>query len=324
MADMNIAETRLPQDGRVSVRVSGRTLDLRIASLPTVYGERVLIRVLDKSAGLISLDELGIGEAAYKQFEESFRKPYGAIIVCGPTGSGKTTSMYATLQILNSEEKNVITVEDPVEYRLKGVNQIQINPASGLTFASSLRAILRADPDIILIGEIRDRETAVIAAESALTGHLVLSSLHTNDAASAVSRLIEMGIEPFLVASALDCVVAQRLARKLCDKCKEAYEPDPAEMAEAGYPEFQWEEIKELFRPAGCSACSKTGYIGRVGLFEVMAVTEAIERLAIERASSTRIASAAVEEGMILLRDDGLDKARRGITSIEEVLRVVV
>ncbi|MEX1047108.1 MAG: ATPase, T2SS/T4P/T4SS family [Actinomycetota bacterium] len=324
MADMNIAETRLPQDGRMSVRVLGRALDLRIATLPTVHGERVLIRVLDKSSGLPPLADLGFSEASYKIFEESFRKPYGAVLVCGPTGAGKTTSMYATLAIINSAEKNVITVEDPVEYRIKGVNQIQILPQAGLTFASSLRAILRADPDIILIGEIRDRETAVIAAESALTGHLVLSSMHTNDAASAVSRLIEMGIEPFLVASALDCVLAQRLARKLCEKCREAYEPDTAELAEAGYPEYQWQEIKELFRPVGCSACSKTGYIGRVGVFEVMPVTEAIERLTVERASSTRIAASAIEAGMTTLREDGLEKAKQGITSIQEILRVVV
>jgi type IV pilus assembly protein PilB len=324
MADMNIAETRIPQDGRVSIKVGGKNLDLRIASLPTVYGERMLIRVLDKSSALMSLDDLGLLPEAFARYESSFRKPYGAILITGPTGSGKTTTMYATLNILNSVDRNVITVEDPVEYRLKGVNQIQIQPKQGLTFANSLRAILRADPDIILIGEIRDRETAMIATESALTGHLVLSSLHTNDAASAITRLVEMEVETFLVASAIDCVVAQRLARVLCERCRVSYTPEKPELLSVGYPEQEVDEITQMFRPGGCQACGKTGYRGRMGLYEVLTVSEEIEKMTIERAASSRIQALAVEQGMKPLRMDGLAKAKAGITSIEEVLRVVV
>jgi type IV pilus assembly protein PilB len=323
MADINIAEKRVPQDGRVSIRVGGKQLDLRLATLPTVYGEKVVIRILDKSSVLLRLEDLGFLDDAYKRYEESFRKPYGMVLMTGPTGSGKSTSLYATLNILNDAARNIITVEDPVEYRLPGVNQIQVNMKAGLTFASALRSILRADPDIILIGEIRDRETAMIGVESALTGHMVLSSLHTNDAAAAIARLTEMGVEPYLVASALDCVVAQRLARKLCEHCREAYTPESKELAEAHYPEWQWPEIRELFRPVGCSRCAKTGYRGRLGMFEVMPVTEEIERLTVERASSDMIRQVAAEQGMQALRDDGLEKARRGDTSIEEVLRVV-
>jgi type IV pilus assembly protein PilB len=323
MAELNIAEKRVPQDGRISMKVGGRQLDLRVATLPTVFGEKVVIRILDKSQALIRLDQLGFLEDAYKRYEQAFRKPYGAILVTGPTGSGKSTTLYATLNILNSDDRNIITVEDPVEYRLPGVNQIQVNPKAGLTFASALRSILRADPDIVLIGEIRDRETAMIAVEAALTGHLVLSTLHTNDAPSAITRLIEMDVETFLVASAIDCVVAQRLGRKLCERCKEAYRPDPAELVEAGYAEWQAAEITELFRPVGCSVCAKTGYRGRIGLYEVMPMTEDIERLTVERASSDDIKAVAVQQGMQTLKDDGLEKARMGVTSIEEVARVV-
>jgi type IV pilus assembly protein PilB len=323
MADLNIAEKRVPQDGRISMRVGGRQLDLRVATLPTVYGEKVVIRVLDKSNALLKLEDLGFLEDAYKRFETSFRKPYGAILVTGPTGSGKSTTMYATLNILNQEDRNIITVEDPVEYRLNGVNQIQVNPKAGLTFASALRSILRADPDIVLIGEIRDKETATIAIEAALTGHLVLSSLHTNDAPSAISRLVEMEVETFLVASAIDAVVAQRLARKLCERCKESYKPDQAELGEAGYPEWLWPEITELWRAVGCSACSNTGFRGRAGLYEVMPMSEEIERLTVDRASADEIRRVAVQQGMVTLRDDGLEKARLGLTSIEEVARVV-
>ena len=323
MADINIAEKRVPQDGRVSLRVGGKQLDLRLATLPTVYGEKVVIRILDKSSVLLRLEDLGFLDDPYKRYEESFRKPYGMVLMTGPTGSGKSTSLYATLNILNDAARNIITVEDPVEYRLPGVNQVQVNTKAGLTFASALRSILRADPDIILIGEIRDRETAMIGVESALTGHLVLSSLHTNDAAAAITRLTEMGVETYLVASALDCVVAQRLARKLCEHCRGAYTPESQELAEAGYPEWQWPEIRELFRPVGCTRCAKTGYRGRLGMFEVMPVSEEIERLTVERASSDMIRQVSTEQGMQGLREDGLEKARRGDTSIEEVLRVV-
>lgn len=323
MADINIAEKRVPQDGRVSIRVGHKTLDLRVATLPTVFGEKVVIRILDKSAMLLKLEDLGFLDEPYKRYEQSFRKPYGMVLMTGPTGSGKSTSLYATLNILNVPDRNIITVEDPVEYRLPGANQIQVNNKAGLTFASALRSILRADPDIILIGEIRDRETAMIAVESALTGHLVLSSLHTNDASSAVTRLSEMGVETYLVASALDCVVAQRLARKLCEHCKEAYTPDQTQLAEAGYPEYVWPEVRQLYRPVGCTRCAKTGYRGRIGLFEVMPVTEEVERMTVERASSEQIRGVAIEQGMATLREDGLEKTRRGLTSIEEVLRVV-
>ncbi len=324
MADINIAERRVPQDGRVSLKVGSIGVDLRVATLPTVYGEKVVIRILNKESVLLRLDQIGFSEDAFKRFEQSFRKPYGAILVTGPTGSGKSTTLYATLNILNQPQTNIITVEDPVEYRLGGVNQVQVNNRAGMTFAAALRSILRADPDIILIGEIRDHETALIAIESALTGHLVLSTLHTNDAPSAVARLTEMGIEPYLTASAMDCVVAQRLARKLCDRCAEPYMPTEAELQEAGFPSHQFQDIQQLYRPVGCTACSKTGYHGRVGLYEVMTVTEEIERLTVERASSDRIRQVALEQGMIPLRTDGILKAARGLTSIEEVLRVVV
>ena len=323
MADLNIAERRVPQDGRISMKVGGRALDLRVATLPTVHGEKVVIRVLDKSNALLRLEDLGFLENAYDRFSDSFRKPYGAILVTGPTGSGKSTTMYSTLNILNEESKNIITVEDPVEYRLAGVNQMQVNPKAGLTFASALRSILRADPDIVLIGEIRDKETATIAIEAALTGHLVLSSLHTNDAPSAISRLVEMDVETFLVASAIDAVVAQRLARKLCERCNVQYKPEPAELEAAGFPEWLWPEIPELRKSQGCPACANTGYRGRIGLYEGMQMSEEIERLTVERASADVIRTVAVQQGMMTLRDDGLEKARMGITTLDEVARVV-
>src|SRR4249920_828482 len=323
MADLNIAEKRVPQDGRISMRVGGRTLDLRVATLPTVYGEKIVIRVLDKSQALLRLEDLGFSDDAYKRFSASFSKPYGAILVTGPTGSGKSTTMYATLNILNEEDRNIITVEDPVEYRLDGVNQMQVNPKAGLTFASALRSILRADPDIVLIGEIRDKETATIAIEAALTGHLVLSSLHTNDAASAISRLVEMDVETFLVASAIDAVVAQRLARILCERCKQGYQPEQAELQAAGYPEWLWNEVPQLWKSQGCPACSNTGYRGRIGLYEVMQMSEEIERLTVERASADAIREVSMQQGMMTLRKDGLEKARMGITSLDEVARVV-
>jgi type IV pilus assembly protein PilB len=323
MGDLDIAEKRVPQDGRVSLRVNDRSLDLRLATLPTVNGEKIVIRILDKSNAMLRLSELGLLRDSFDRYEQSFRKPYGAILVTGPTGSGKSTTLYATLNIVNQSDRHIVTVEDPVEYRLPGVNQIQVNPKAGLTFASALRSILRADPDIILIGEIRDRETAMIAVESALTGHLVMSSLHTNDAPSAITRLIEMEVETFLVASAIDCVVAQRLARRLCERCKKGYVPEPRELLEAGYPEERVPDIVELFRPTGCGACSNTGYRGRVGLYEVMQMSEEIERLTVDRSSSDSVKAVAVEQGMKTLRDDGLEKAASGVTSIEEIARVV-
>jgi type IV pilus assembly protein PilB len=323
MADLNIAERRVPQDGRMSIKVGNKVLDIRLATLPTVFGEKVVLRILDKSHGLLQLSDLGFQEEAFKRYQQAFRKPYGTILATGPTGSGKSTTLYATLNILNDIDRNIITVEDPVEYRLAGVNQMQVNPKAGLTFASALRSILRADPDIVLIGEIRDRETAMIAVEAALTGHLVLSTLHTNDAAAAITRLTEMEVETFLVASALDCVVAQRLARVLCERCKEGFVPEPKELLEAGLPEWRIPEVKELLRPVGCSACANTGYRGRMGLYEVMPVTEEIERLTVERASSDHIRVVAIEQGMSTLREDGLEKAIRGSTSLQEIARVV-
>ncbi|MDT7544269.1 MAG: type pilus assembly protein PilB [Actinomycetota bacterium] len=324
MADINIAERRIPQDGRMSVSTNGKKIDLRVATLPTVWGEKVVMRILDNSTAMLKLSDLGFLDQNYEVYSKSFTKPYGMILVTGPTGSGKSTTLYATLNIVSKPEVNVITVEDPVEYRLPGINQVQTNAKAGLTFAAALRSILRSDPDIVLLGEIRDHETAQIAIEAALTGHLVLSTLHTNDAPSAITRLTEMGIEPFLVGSALDCVLAQRLARKLCGKCKEAYVPTREAMVEMRFPWNDDEPPPTLYRPIGCSACSKTGYKGRLALHEVMAVSEDIERLAVEHASALAIGNVAREQGMITLRNDGLAKVKAGHTSIEEILRVVV
>ena len=323
MADINIAERRIPQDGRVNVNLGGKQVDLRVATLPTVYGEKVVLRILDKSTALLKLSDLGFLPSSMERYEQSYRKPYGTILVTGPTGSGKSTTLYATLNILNEDTKNIITVEDPVEYRLPGVNQIQTNNKAGMTFAAALRSILRSDPDIVLVGEIRDKETATIAIEAALTGHLVLSTLHTNDAATTPTRLIEMGVEPFLVASALDCIVAQRLARRLCEKCKEAYQATPADLTRLGW-DLEAEGIPErLFRPAGCAACGRTGYRGRFAIHEVLTVTEDIERLIVDREHSEDIKKMAVAQGMLTLRQAGLTHVGQGTTSIEEILRVI-
>jgi type IV pilus assembly protein PilB len=324
MADINIAERRIPQDGRLSVSAHGKKVDLRVATLPTVWGEKVVMRILDNSTARLDLSELGFTQNNYERYSESFGKPYGMILVTGPTGSGKSTTLYATLNILNQPEVNIITVEDPVEYRLPGISQVQTNTKAGLTFASSLRSILRADPDIVLIGEIRDHETAQIAVEAALTGHLVLSTLHTNNAPSAITRLTEMGIEPFLVGSAVDAVLAQRLARRLCMKCKEAYVPTEETLTAA---KVNWDlstGIPTLYRPVGCPSCSNTGYKGRMALHEVMMVNEEIERLAVEHAPATEISAAALRSGMVTLRNDGMTKVLNGVTSIDEILRVVV
>ncbi|BEP16055.1 hypothetical protein acdb102_43660 [Acidothermaceae bacterium B102] len=324
MADLNIAEKRLPQDGRLSVNANGKKIDLRVATLPTVWGEKVVMRVLDNSTAMLKLTDLGFSQSNYDRFSLSFVKPYGMILVTGPTGSGKSTTLYATLNIVSTPEKNVITVEDPVEYRIPLINQVQVNVKAGLTFAAALRSILRSDPDVVLIGEIRDHETAQIAIEAALTGHLVLSTLHTNDAPSAITRLVEMDIEPFLVGSAVDAVLAQRLARRLCTKCKEAYTPTAETLIANRYPWTPEEPLPTLYRPIGCSACSKTGYKGRLALHEVMVVTEEIERMAVERASAATIGRAARADGMTTLRDDGMLKVSEGTTSFEEILRVVV
>jgi type IV pilus assembly protein PilB len=323
MADMNIAERRVPQDGRMSVNHQGRRIDLRVATLPTVWGEKVVARILDNTNTQLALKDLGFSDENYHRFEESYSKPYGMILATGPTGSGKSTTLYATLNQLNRPDVNVITVEDPVEYRLAGINQVQTNSKAGLTFASALRSILRSDPDIVLIGEIRDHETAQIAVEAALTGHLVLSTLHTNDAPSAVTRLVEMGIEPFLVGSALDVVLAQRLCRSLCPRCKASYTPEPHDLTRVGFPWAEGDPLPALYRPVGCSACSGTGYRGRMALHEVMSVSEEIARLTVTRASTADITRAAQAQGMTELKRDGWDKVAQGYTSIEEVLRVV-
>jgi len=323
MSDINIAERRRPQDGRMSVQHGGQVIDLRVATLPTVYGEKVVMRILDNNATKRDIGELGMLEGNLSAFRASYTKPYGMILVTGPTGSGKSTTLYTTLHAVSRPEINVITVEDPVEYRMAGINQVQVNPKAGLTFASALRSILRSDPDVVLLGEIRDQETAQIAIEASLTGHLVLSTLHTNDAPSAVTRLIEMDIEPFLVGSALDCVVAQRLARRLCDRCKQLQEYDAAYLDHLGFGRREDEASVRLYHAVGCSACSGTGYRGRMAIHEVMTVNEDIERLAVARASSAEIMRLAVSQGMLTLRQDGWAKVRSGLTSIEEILRVV-
>jgi type IV pilus assembly protein PilB len=325
MADINIAERRIPQDGRISMKVQGRAIDLRVATLPTVFGEKIVMRILDKGQALLRLEELGFLPETLGRFENCYRKPYGTILVTGPTGSGKSTTLYAALNQVNEPDRNIITVEDPVEYRLPGINQVQVHPKAGLTFASALRSILRSDPDIILVGEIRDRETAVIAIEAALTGHLVLSTLHTNEAASTPLRLVEMGVEPFLVTSALDCVVAQRLARRLCEKCKEEYEPTEAELVAATWPldEIEDDKLPTFYKAVGCPACGRTGYRGRFALHEVMPISEEIERLIIESRSTDDIQKCAVMQGMLRLKDDGLRKVGMGQTSLEEIFRVV-
>jgi type IV pilus assembly protein PilB len=326
MADMNVAEHRVPQDGRISLNVGSKGIDLRMATLPTIHGEKVVMRVLDKSSVVLGFDSLGFDEDMLKTYEHIYTKPYGTILVTGPTGSGKSTTLYTTLTALNSPEKNIITVEDPVELPLKGVNQVQLNLKAGLNFASALKSILRSDPDILLVGEIRDQETAVIAIEAALTGHMVLATLHTNSAASTPMRLIEMGIEPFLVTSSLSAVLAQRLARRLCVHCKEPYQPTEADIIAAGWTPDEVDEegeIPQVYRAVGCSACANTGYRGRTALAELMPLSEEIERVIIEGGSVEDIHRLAVSQGMITLRRSGLRKAIEGETTLEEVLRVV-
>lgn len=323
MSDIDIAERRKPQDGRMSVRHGGRKIDLRVATLPTVWGEKIVMRILDNPNSSLDVHDLALLDRNFKAYESSYSKPYGMILVTGPTGSGKSTTLYTTLGAVARPEINVITVEDPVEYRMDGINQVQVNPKAGLTFASALRSILRSDPDVVLIGEIRDHETAQIAIEASLTGHLVLSTLHTNDAPSAITRLTEMDIEPFLVGSALDCVVAQRLARRLCTHCKLPVEHTPQYLSDLNFRFDLDVPIPTIYQPVGCSSCSNTGYRGRIAIHEVMTVTEEIERLAVARSSSAEIGKLAREQGMITLREDGWAKAQLGLTSVEEILRVI-
>jgi type IV pilus assembly protein PilB len=322
MSDLDIAERRKPQDGRLSVKHEGRTVDLRVATLPTVWGEKVVMRILDNSAQRRRLEDLELSPENLRRFTAAIARPHGMILVTGPTGSGKSTTLYTTLAEIAKPELNAITVEDPVEYRLAGVSQMQVNPRAGLTFENALRAILRADPDILLVGEIRDRETATISVEASLTGHLVLSTLHTNDAPSAITRLTEIGVEPYLVGTALNAVVAQRLARRLCLRCRERYTPEPEviealDLAPAG-------AAPTLYRAVGCSFCSGTGYRGRLALQELMLLTPELEQLAVVRAPAAELRALALAQGMVPLREDGFAKVRRGITTLEEVLRVAV
>jgi type IV pilus assembly protein PilB len=319
MSDLNIAEKRVPQDGRVGVTVEDRRIDLRVTTLPTQRGEGATIRILDKDNAQRSLDELGMDGTARERFGAAFRQAYGAVLVTGPTGSGKSTTLYAALQEINDVEKNIITIEDPVEYRLDGISQINVNRKAGLDFATGLRSILRADPDVVMVGEIRDGETARIAVEAALTGHLMLTTLHTNDAPGAITRLTTMGIEAFLTASAVDCVVAQRLARKLCTHCKRRTIVPPQALADA---EIRVGGELEAYEPAGCSRCNQSGYKGRAGIYSVMKMSERIKDMTVSQSPEAEIAAVAREEGMLTLREDGLAKVRAGLTSLEEVIRV--
>src|SRR5215217_1781791 len=319
MSDLDIAERRIPQDGRVAVTVEERRIDLRVTTLPTQQGEGASIRILDEAAALRSLDDLGMDGEERRRFETAFRQPYGAVLVTGPTGAGKSTTLYAALQGLNEASKNIVTIEDPVEYQLDGVNQIGVHRKAGLTFATGLRSVLRADPDVIMVGEVRDAETGRIAIEAALTGHMVLTTLHTNDAPGAITRLQEMGIEAFLTSSAVDCVVAQRLARVLCPHCKRRTVVPQAALVESG---FRLGTDLEAYEPAGCGRCHGVGYRGRIGIYSVMVLSERIKEMVVSMASEADIAKVALEEGMQTLREAGLAKVRAGVTSIEEVARV--
>jgi len=319
MADLDIAERRIPQDGRVGMTIDGRHVDVRVVTIPSVHGEGVVMRILDKENIRLELDKLGFQEQEIERFRRAFNQAYGCVLTTGPTGSGKSTSLYGALQELNTPEKNIITIEDPVEYQIPGITQVQVNNKAGLTFAAGLRSMMRADPDILMVGEIRDPETAQIAIEGALTGHMVLSTLHTNDAPSAITRLVEMGIEPFLVASAIDCVVAQRLARTLCAHCKKRTLIPAEVLRDHGFPaEFPI----EAYEPAGCVRCGGMGYRGRIGLYEVMVMTEEIRALTLQRSSADQLGAAAVRGGMRRLREDGLDKVKHGLTSVAEIARV--
>jgi type IV pilus assembly protein PilB len=319
MAELDIAEKRMPQDGRIGLSVDGNYVDLRVATLPTVRGEAVVMRILDSRQIVMDLDGLGMEDDDRRRFERAVGSTHGAILVTGPTGSGKTTTLYAGLTEVNTPDRTIVTVEDPVEYELDGVKQMQVNPKTGLTFAAGLRALLRADPDIVMVGEIRDPETAQIAIESALTGHLVLTTLHANDAPLAAARLIEMGMEPFLVTSSVECVVAQRLVRRLCE-CKQPVKLSKAMLAENG---FDSPRGMTAYEPGSCVRCAHTGYKGRTGLYEVMVMTDRVRRMILEGESNEDLRRAACAEGMRTLHEAGLSKIRQGVTSVAEVLRVL-
>ncbi|MBW1678593.1 MAG: type II secretion system ATPase GspE [Deltaproteobacteria bacterium] len=319
MAKLNIAERRLPQDGRIKLRVMGKGIDFRVSTIPIMLGESVVMRILDRSSVVLDLEKLGFPSETLKEFEELIVKPYGMILVTGPTGSGKTTTLYAALEKINSPEKKIITVEDPVEYQLKGVNQIQVKPQIGLTFSSGLRSIVRQDPDVILVGEIRDYETAEIGIQSALTGHLVFSTLHTNDAAGAVSRLLEMGAEDYLISSCLIGLMAQRLVRVLCPHCRASYRPEPNMLEEMGINPTEGLKVG-IYEAKGCEKCANTGYRGRTGIYELLSVTDDIKNFILKKSDAGSIKRQAIENGMRTLRQDGWEKVKKGITSVVEVL----
>ncbi|MDP8297520.1 MAG: type II secretion system ATPase GspE [Candidatus Orphnella occulta] len=319
LASMDIAERRKPQDGRIMMKMQGKDIDMRVSCFPTVYGENIVIRLLDKTSLLLGLSELGMRPEMHKAFDKIIRKPFGIMLVTGPTGSGKTTTLYAALNTINSEEKNIITIEDPVEYQISMIRQTQVNPKAELTFASGLRSILRQDPDVIMVGEIRDSETAEIATQAALTGHLVFSTLHTNDASGAITRLADMGIEPFLISDAVIGVLAQRLVRVICPKCKEKLVPTDATLKDL---KLKRSDDLALYHGKGCAKCKDTGYVGRVGIYELLIIDDELRKLIIAKAPADQIKAKAVELGMKTLYEDGIAKALEGITSVEEVLRV--
>ena len=328
LSKMKIDEKRLPQDGRFSFRSDGQEVDLRVSCLPGVHGEKIVMRLLKKTGGVPDLPELGLRGRGLKNIEEAITKTVGIILVCGPTGSGKTTTLYSVLQRINSTRVNIITLEDPVEYQLAGINQVQVNPQAGLTFASGLRSFVRQDPDIIMVGEIRDKETTDLAIQASLTGHLVFSTLHTNSAAGALPRLLDLGAEPFLLASSISSIIGQRVARRVCPYCREEFEPpervvaDMKEVLGKLFDEKKYGEKFKLFRGKGCKECNNSGYLGRIGIFEVLPATEKIGRLILERVPASALEKQAVEEGMITMKQDGYLKVLEGITSIEEVMRV--
>ncbi|MBY0110352.1 MAG: type II secretion system ATPase GspE [Candidatus Babeliaceae bacterium] len=321
MANLNIAEKRHPQDGRIQVKIADKAIDIRVSVLPTVYGERIVMRLLDKAKTFKQLHELGLSDRDYRVLMHSIEQPNGIILVTGPTGSGKTSTLYAILNKLNSPDVNIVTVEDPVEYQMIGIGQVQVQEKIGLTFAAALRSILRQDPDIVMIGETRDQETAQIAIQASLTGHLVLTTLHTNSSAASITRLIDMGIEPFLIASSVIAIMAQRLVRKLCEQCKQRYTPTPEVLKRIGISSQEAQNIT-FYKPVGCHECLNTGYSGRIPLFEIMVMTQAIARLTVERTDTALIQDAALKDGMTLLVHDGIEKIKKGITTIEEVLTV--
>jgi len=319
MADLDISERRLPQDGRIKVKMGDRAIDIRLSVLPTIFGEKVVMRILDPRSLMVDLTKLGFPERGLKEFSRAIRMPYGMILVTGPTGSGKTTTLYSALKQVNTTDVNILTAEDPIEFNFDGINQVQVKPDIGLTFASTLRSFLRQDPDIIMVGEIRDEETAEIAIRAALTGHLVFSTLHTNDAPSSLNRLLDMNIPNYLVASAVRLLMAQRIVRKICSNCKEEMSITPETWEMLGIEESQRKDIK-IYRGRGCTECSNTGYSGRTGIFEVMPITRTLERLILSKASSQDLKEEALKEGMLTLRDAAVEKLRKGITTVEEVL----